>query len=37
LISLEARVAVREEGIVIIDYGALKDAWLRRLASAERP
>jgi hypothetical protein len=38
LISPEARDAVREEGIMIIDYGAIKDAWLRRLASgSERP
>jgi chitin disaccharide deacetylase len=33
LISPEARDAVRQEGIMIIDYGTIKDAWLRRLAS----
>jgi predicted glycoside hydrolase/deacetylase ChbG (UPF0249 family) len=33
LISPEARDAVRQEGIVIIDYGTIKEAWLRRLAS----
>jgi predicted glycoside hydrolase/deacetylase ChbG (UPF0249 family) len=33
LISPEARDAVRQERIMIIDYGTIKDAWLRRLAS----
>jgi predicted glycoside hydrolase/deacetylase ChbG (UPF0249 family) len=30
LISREARDAVRQEGIMIIDYGTIKDAWLRQ-------
>jgi hypothetical protein len=33
LISPEARDAVRQEGIMIIDYGTIKDAWMHRLAS----
>ena len=30
LTSGEAREAVRREGIVIIDYSAIKDAWSRQ-------
>jgi predicted glycoside hydrolase/deacetylase ChbG (UPF0249 family) len=33
LISPEARDAVRREGIVIIDYGAIGHAWSRRIWS----
>jgi chitin disaccharide deacetylase len=33
LISPEARDAVRQQGIMIIDYGMIKDGWLHRLAS----
>jgi len=33
LISSAAREAVRREGIVIIDYGTIREVWLRQWAS----